>query len=230
MSTRLMTSACSRSLALGAALLALLAAMSPAGAAEATQPAEPVMAVWKPQEINFYLHTTTSVYSCRAVTGKVRQLLIALGVDPEVKVSSAGCYDNELNRMPYLRIRLVSPVQATPQALAELEKSRSTRELVARLKGERPGEITEQFPAQWRKVSLSRGQLGLEEGDCELIDELKRKVLPQLAIRIVKDEMSCMPYSLTLGQPRLEVEALARLPEPAADAAVPATQPNQNPD
>lgn len=227
MTIRLMTSACSRSLAVGAALLASLAAMSPAGAAaEAQVPAEPLMAVWKPQEINFYLHTTTSIYSCRAVTSKVRQLLLALGVDQNVQVSSTGCYDNELSRTPYLRIRLVSPVQATPQALAELEKSRSTRELAARLKGERPGEITEQFPAQWRRVSLSRGQLGLQEGDCELIDELKRELLPKLAIRIVKDEMSCMPYSLTLGQPRLEVEALTRLPEPAADAAAPSEQPN----
>jgi len=224
MTNRLMRSARRCPLTVGAALLALLAAISPAGAAEeASAPLEQVSAVWKPQEINFYLHTFTSIYSCRALTDKVRLLLLELGADKGVTVRSVGCFDNEFSRMPYLKIKLASPVEATPQVLAELEKSRSTRELAARVKGERPNEVTEQFPAQWRKVSLSRGKLGLQEGDCELIDELKRKVLPKLAIRIVKDEVNCTPYSLTLGQPRLEVEALAQMPP--ADAA---PQPNKN--
>lgn len=226
MTNRLMRSACRGPLTVGAALLALLAAISPAGAAEeASAPLEQVSAVWKPQEINFYLHTITSIYSCRALEDKVRQLLLELGVDKDVTVRSVGCYGSELSRSPYLRIKLVSPVEATPQVLAELEKSRSTRELAARVKGERPNEITEQFPAQWRKVSLSRGKLGLEEGDCELVDELRRKVLPKLAIRIVKDEVSCMPYSVTMGQPRLEVEALTQMPQPDAAAS---EQPNKS--
>jgi len=220
MTNRLMTSARHCLLALGAALLGVLATVPPAGAAEeAAAAAEQVSAVWKPQQINFYMHTITSVYSCRALEDKVRQLLLELGADKDTTVRSVGCYGSELSRSPYLRIKLVSPVEATPQVLAELEKSRSTRELAARVKGERPNEITGQFPAQWRKVSLSRGKLGLEEGDCELIDELKRKVLPKLAIRVVKDEVSCMPYSVTMGQPRLEVEALTQMPQPDAAAS-----------
>ncbi|HWK75404.1 MAG TPA: hypothetical protein VNQ81_14090 [Povalibacter sp.] len=220
MTNRLMTSVRRCLLALGAALLGLLVAMSPASAAEeAAAAAGQVSAVWKPQQINFYMHTITSVYACRALEDKVRQLLLELGADKGVTVRSVGCYGSELSRSPYLRIKLASPVEATPQVLAELEKTRSTRELAARVKGERADEITGQFPAQWRKVSLSRGKLGLQEGDCELIDELKRKVLPKLAIRIVKDEVSCMPYSLTMGQPRLEVEALTQTPQPDTAAS-----------
>ncbi len=222
MTNRPMTNTCSRRPTVAAALLALLAAMPPADAAaeQAGERLAPVPAIWKPQEINFYLHTTTSIYSCRSVADQVRRVLLALGVEPGVTVRSSGCYDNELTRTPYLRIKLVSPVEATPQALAALEKSRSTRELVARVKGESPIELTGQFPAQWSKVSLSRGQLGLQEGDCELIDELKRIVLPKLAVRVVNDDMKCMPYSLTMGQPRLEVEALTQMPEPSVDEAV----------
>ena len=63
-------------------------------------------------------------------------------------------------------------------------------------------------------MSLSRGAVDLEPGDCELIDELRRKVLPKLAIRVVKDSTHCTPQQLTIGQPQLEVEALVALPKP----------------
>ena len=70
------------------------------------------------------------------------------------------------------------------------------------------------FPAHWKRVSLSRGAVGLEPGDCELIDELRRKVLPKLAVRIVEDGTHCTPHQLTLGQPQLQVDALMALPKP----------------
>jgi len=40
--------------------------------------------------------------------------------------------------------------------------------------------------------------------------------LPKLAVRVVSSDMRCTPNQLTLGQPRLEVDALAELPK--ADA------------
>ncbi len=79
----------------------------------------------------------------------------------------------------------------------------------------------EQFPAQWRRVSLTRGRLNLEPGDCELIEEIQKKVLPKLAVRIVNDDVQCTPNQLTLGQPRLEVEALVELPKPDQPADKP---------
>ena len=86
---------------------------------------------------------------------------------------------------------VISPVEATPEAIAERDKNKSTRELTARVQGksEDAAALADQFPAHWKRVSLSRGALNLEPGDCELIDELRRKVLPKLAVRIVKDSM-----------------------------------------
>jgi hypothetical protein len=66
-------------------------------------------------------------------------------------------------------------------------------------------------------VSLSRGALGLSPGDCELIEQIERKVLPKLAVRVVSSDMRCTPNQMSMGQPRLEVEALADLRK--ADAA-----------
>lgn len=223
MTNRLTSVAHGRWLYAGLLLFAWLATVPRLGLAEEAQAkaqaesSTGVPAVWKPQEINFYLQTFTTAYACRALTDKVEYLLRELGAGKDLKVRANNCFGNEISRTPYLKIKLVSPVEATPQALAELEKTRTTRELAARVKGERPTEVTEQFPAQWKKVSLSRGKLGLQEGDCELIAELKRKVLPKLAVRIVKDDVSCAPYTLTMGQPRLEVEALSAMPKKSAD-------------
>jgi hypothetical protein len=93
------------------------------------------------------------------------------------------------------------------------------RELAERVRGKKsdhPFDSLEEFPAQWRSVSLTRGRLDLQPGDCELIEELRKKVLPKLAVRIVRDDVQCSPNQLTMGQPRLEVEALKEVPKPDA--------------
>lgn len=175
----------------------------------------PVQAIWKPQEINFYYQSFTAFYSCTGLEDKLRRILKELGVQGTVRVRSADC-PNSVARMPRVLLNVVSPVAATPQALAERAKEMSKRELSARVRGETEElkDALEEFPAQWRRVALTRGSLGLEPGDCELIDELRRKVLPKLAVRIVDDNVSCSPNQLSLGQPQLEVEALVALPTP----------------
>lgn len=188
----------------------------------ADAPAEQVQAIWKTQDISFFFQSFTTFYACRSLEDRVRTLLIELGANENIKVRATSCFGNEIARLPHLKINVTTPVEATPEALAELEKTRSTRELTARVRGERAVEATEQFPAYWKPVSLSRGNLRLESGDCDLIDQLKRNVLPKLSIRVVKDGMACTPNQNSLGQPRLEVEALTVIPppdeKPASDA------------
>ena len=185
-----------------------------AAESNADAPVQEVQALWKTQEISFFYQSFSTYYACRSLEDRVRQILIALGADPSVKVRATSCFGNEIARSPHVKINVTSPIEATPEAIAELEKTRSTRELTARVRGERMVEPTEQFPAYWKPVSLSRGNLRLEAGDCELVDQLKRNVLPKLSIRVVKDYMSCAPNQGSLGQPRLEVEALTVAPKP----------------
>jgi hypothetical protein len=194
--------------------------------AEAPTPAAPVApaapdsvpAIWKHQEISFYFQSFTTFYSCTGLEGKLERIMRALGVHAKVRVRSADC-PSSVARMPRVIMKVASPVEATPDAYAERDKSKSVRELTERLKGGKsthPLDSLEEFPAQWRKVSLTRGRLALEPGDCELIEELQRKVLPKLAVRITDDDLQCSPNQLTLGQPRLEVEALMEMPKPDA--------------
>ena len=200
------------------AVLAILCAMpgllSGAHAAEPGAP-EPVQAIWKNQEFAFFYQSQTTFYSCSSLEAKLVRLLKALGAQkPSVKVRSVDCQSGPV-RMPRVFVNVTAPVEATAEALAERDKGKSKRELAARVRGEKEDpEALAPFPAQWKLVSLSRGAVDLEPGDCELIDELRRKVLPKLAIRIVKDGTQCIPQQLTLGQPQLEVQALVALPKP----------------
>jgi len=183
---------------------------------------EPVQAIWKPQELTFYYQSFTTFYSCSSLEAKVKRLLIAVGADRKMKIRTRGCMSsNEIARMPYVEITLASPVLATPETLAEFDKTRSTRELVARVKGDsKQAELAEApFAAQWQRVSLKRGKLNLEPGDCELIDQLKKKVFPQLAIKIVEDRVECMPGQISITQPHLVIDVLTAMPK--ADEAVP---------
>ena len=200
------------------ALLAILCAvpglLCGAHAAEPGSPV-PVQAIWKNQEFAFFYQSQTTFYSCSSLEAKLVRLLKVLGAQkPSVKVRSVDCQSGPV-RTPRVFVNITAPVEATAEAIAERDKGKSKRELAARVRGEKEDpEALAPFPAQWKLVSLSRGAVDLEPGDCELIDELRRKVLPKLAIRIVKDGTHCMPQQLTLGQPQLEVQALVALPKP----------------
>jgi hypothetical protein len=196
------------------ALPGLLLGSSPASAAEEQATPETVQAIWKDQEISFFFQSQTTFYSCSSLEEKVRRILKALGATAVVRARSVDCTRGPV-RMPRVTVTVHSPVEATPAALAESDKNKSTRELAARVRGEKEDpEALAPFPAQWKRVTLKRGEVNLEPGDCELIDELRRKVLPRLAIRLVKDDTHCTPHQVTLGQPQLEVEALVALPKP----------------
>jgi hypothetical protein len=209
--------------------LALLFSLPAVGVAEdqaatAAEPdapaaaADPVQAIWKHQEIGFYFQSFTTFYSCTGLEAKLERIMRELGVHARVKVRSADC-PYSVARMPRVVMQVISPVEATPEALAERDKNKSVRELAHRVRGKKsdsPLDSLEEFPAQWRRVSLTRGRLDLQPGDCELIEELQKKVLPKLAVRTVRDDVQCSPNQLTLGQPRLEVDALVEIPK--ADA------------
>jgi hypothetical protein len=204
----------SRVVAVGALLGALIAGLGCMRAAAQESP-EPVQAIWQPQEFGFYFQSFTTFYSCSSLESKLERILRGLGAQARVKVRSVDCSSGPV-RMPRVVVTANVPVEATAEAIAERDKDKSTRELVARVRG-KSDEIDDalaQFPAQWKRVSLSRGDFGLEPGDCELIEELRRKVLPKLAVRIVKDSVHCTPQQLSLGQPQLQVDALVALPKP----------------
>jgi hypothetical protein len=196
-------------------LCALVGLLADARAAEPGSP-EPVQAIWKHQEFSFFFHSQTTFYSCSSLEAKLKRILRALGAQSRVKVRSIECLSSPgIARAPRVTLNVVAPVEATPDAVAERDKDKSTRELAARVRGEaQDPAYFEPFPAQWKRVSVGRGRPGLEPGDCDLLDQVRRQVLPKLAVRVLKDQVHCPRDQVSVGQPQLEVEALVALPKP----------------
>jgi len=201
--------------------LALATCLAWSGAYGADQ-APVVQAIRKQQEINFHFQSFSTFYSCSALEGKIESILAELGAQAKVRVRDFGC-PSSIARMPRVIIQVSSAIEATPEALAEHEKGRSTRELAARVRGERPEESGEmaQFPAAWQEITVGGVRSGLEAGDCELLRELRRKVLPKLAIRVIEDDTThCASGQLAMRRPRLQVESLVALPPPDEQEAL----------
>lgn len=195
---------------------ASMAAQEGANPAPSIQSA-PIQAVWQPQKLVFHYQSFTTFYSCDSLEEKLEQILRQVGADAVVRVRSADCGRGPV-RMPRAEIQLVAPVEATPEVLAELKKGETHRELIARVRGNRAeaAAASEQFPAQWKRVQVGRGRgsANLESGDCELVEQVRRRILPQLAVRVVEADGPCAPNSPSLTRPTLIVDALVEMPKP----------------
>jgi hypothetical protein len=179
-----------------------------------------VSAVWVERDLMFTYMGFTSYYSCDGLRDKVRVVLERLGARPGFKVTTRSCMNaTGPEWSPTLRIVAEFPAEATPELMAELAASAPERELAARAGGRPATEATAQFPARWKRVEFQSGPHGLrdiEDGDCELMEQLRRSVFDQLGVRVLESSVNCVPRQVTLGAVRMAVEVLEPVP-PAAD-------------
>jgi hypothetical protein len=175
--------------------------------AEPNRALEIVDAVWKVQSLSFAYSGYATAYSCDSLREKVRDILQVLGARETLRVRSLGCTDME--------ITLESPVEATPENVRALTTYDSTQQLVARVRNERLDRAEElpRFPATWKTVSMRDKPLELGPSDCELVEQLRREVLPRMSIRMERDRLQCSAAFGSLGQPQLRVAALVAVPE-----------------
>lgn len=182
-----------------------------------TAEAGPVVeAVWFEREIFVTYMAFTSYYSCEGLREKVQWVLTELGVRQDFKVTARGCIRlSGPEVMPSVRIVAALPVEATPEVLAELASGASKRELASRATGKTLAEpeVTARFPAVPRRIEFrSRMNGPLEDGDCELIEQLRDQLMVPLGARIIEDNVRCMPRQVALGAVRLTVEVLQPVP------------------
>jgi hypothetical protein len=110
----------------------------------------------------------------------------------------------------HVRIRLMMPVEVTPEVLAELKKDKSRRELISRVTDNPNVALDEPivFPARRENITLSRRTIDLEPHECELIDQMSRGIFRELGLRVVKGRPSCDRDRISHIPPQLTVEAL----------------------
>jgi hypothetical protein len=172
-----------------AAMLSLwLAAEAPAAApAEGTPP---TWAVWTPKELRFVYLGFTTHYSCDGLGDKMRAILLQLGARPDLKLRELPC-SGQLGRpteFPGVTVNLnvLTPWDA----------------------GSANAAVTP-VPAHWKLVELSTDRDPLKEaGDCELIEQVKARVLPLFTTRNIDYHSTCIPNQLTVGGTQLKAVVL----------------------
>jgi hypothetical protein len=192
-----------------AIVVGVAALLSCAFAAAETSPDAGVDAVWKPQRLAFEYRGYSTLYNCRSLKLKLHDILLSIGAREDLRVSSYAC--DEQSSVASFEIAFHSPVQATPENVRALTSYDSQDELIARTRGETlpRAEDLPRFPAVWKTVSFARDrELRLQPGDCELMQEVRRQILPRLSVRIVADRIRCSSAFGNIAPPRLTVSAL----------------------
>jgi hypothetical protein len=156
-------------------------------------------AVWAPKELNFVYQGFTTEYSCDGLQEKMRKVLIKLGARHDIEVRGWGC------------TRLEGP---DPFAGVRIKMN------VLQPAGKQGGQAV---PARWQMVDLMAGPDDRDPvdaaGDCELIGQIKQKVLPLFATRSVDYSSTCERHHLLVGATRLKAEVLVADESAAADSA-----------
>jgi hypothetical protein len=165
----------------------------------------PVPAVWKERHIDFFYMGRTARYSCDGLRDKVRAMLLDLGARRDVKIAEIGCEDD--NRV-YVNsagpsLNIVFSVPALPDAAAKPLRQGDLAATDARFEA-------------FTIASDAFRNMGI--GDCELVEEFARQILPKLVTRDLKQDITCVPYqqngSRFLVQGKI-LRALPRAEQPA---------------
>jgi hypothetical protein len=192
---------------LGLAVAYAYAAM-PAFAAlpeQAATPGNPMPAVWKEQHLDFFYRGRTAQYSCDGLRDKVRALLIDLGARRDVKIVPIGCHGgaagstSSLN-LPSLNLPSLNLIFSAPALPDAAAKPLHVGDLAA----------TDARFEPFTIASDAFRNMGI--GDCELVEEFARQVLPKLVARGVRQDIACVLHQQSGSRFLVRGEILKTLP------------------
>ena|ERR1700683_2542414 len=166
-------------------------AAAPARDAGTNSPA----ALWTAKDLDFAYRGFTTKYSCDGLQQKMRRVLTRLGARADMQLRAYGC------------TRLIAP---DPFAGVRMQIH------VLQLSDSHDGQSV---PAHWQRVDLLANRDPVDAAaDCELIEQIKQKILPLFATRNVDAVSDCANRQLLLGGTRLRAEVLVADPVAARTA------------
>lgn len=169
-----------------------------------------VEAVWVEARVRFVYQPFTSGFSCSGLQTRVGAILAALGMRPGFQVRVTSCVQGQRGGgwMPTLEIVGETAQLATAERLAALAASQ------AGTGGDAPANRGA-FAARARLVHLQDEPGGmLTPGDCELVDQFRKQVLPALGMEVVENRTDCPYRYLRPGIISLTVRVLEPVEEP----------------
>jgi hypothetical protein len=151
--------------------------------------------VWQVQDIYFPYFGLTTHYSCDGLRDRVRSILKQLQVRDDYLVNIAGCTEMTGPAWnPSVRMIVANAVPATDETAKAFAADPKRAELLARLhKKNKTPTSDAPFDAMTRRVTLhAKDYAGPgASGDCELLEQLHRYVLPKLGATVLRDGVSC---------------------------------------
>jgi hypothetical protein len=147
-------------------------------------------AVWTPKQLRFVYQGFTTKYSCDGLRDKVKAILLKLGARKDLQVTPTPC----------------SASLGTPTHFPGVTIRMNVLETAS---GKEYDAAAPPVPAHWKMVDLTRSRDPIDAaGDCELIEQIKARILPLFTTRDVSYSSTCIPYQLTVGGTQLKAEVL----------------------
>jgi len=174
------------------------------------QSSPPTWAVWTPKELRFTFMGFTSHYSCDGLAGKMRSAVLQLGArSSDLKVREIPCSAPSGRPTEFPGVTVNMNV-LTPWDAASANAAATP------------------VPAHWKLVEISTDRDPLREaGDCELIEQVKTRVLPLFTTRNVEYHSTCVPHQLQIGGTVLKAEVLIADDQQTAGAKPAAPPPSR---
>jgi hypothetical protein len=160
---------------------------------------EAIPAVWKEQSLSFFYMGRTSRYSCEGLRDKVRAMLLDLGARRDLQLTALGCEDSAQRARlassgPSLHIVFSTPALPDP--------------------GRKPPPAGDSgVEARFEAFTITSDpfrNMGL--ADCELVEAFAQQILPKLATRNVKQDITCVPFQQSGGRFLVQGEILRSVP------------------
>ena len=199
--------------------------------------AEQIPAVLKLREAQFVYRSVANFFACDELRRDVAVILRALGARDDVQVRVNDCelvlmpdersstfdrfhpehpadpfrtFDDEHRQFSTVFVKVMFPIEATPEVMKEIEKDKSRRDLISRVTGDPSAGLNDPivFPAEHRQVTLSRSTLRLRPEHCELLEQMMRSLAGQLNFKVISKQLSCDRYGRAEFPPKVTVEVL----------------------
>jgi hypothetical protein len=147
-------------------------------------------AVWTEKELTFIYQGFTTRYSCDGLRDKVRAVLLDLGAQKKgLKVLQLGCSSAAGRPDPFPGVRVKMSVLQPAAGTADDKTP---------------------VAAHWKPVDLKlRDSFTTDSGECELVEQIRHKIVPLFATRNVDLKANCIPHQATAARPSLRLEVLA---------------------
>ncbi len=159
-----------------------------------------IPAVWKEQKVDFVYFGRTSRYTCDGMRDKLRAVLGTMGVRRDISAIAVGCAvtgDGRELRESSPTVNLVFSAPALPDASA---------------KPAHPGDLAP-VEAQFEAFTIATDAFrNMQPGDCELVEEFVRQILPKLTTRNLQSDVTCIPHQLSGSHYVVRGEVLRPLP------------------